>query len=122
MDNKKLNISLIVRDQESSELYNGLLSGFEELHLETYQNIRQFKESSNAKNFEGIIIDVRTLIEAATDEKAFFLQIRDGFPILNVSWAMDKKGLNCFIEGKEEFRLKGVKLLEYFIKVYLKSK
>ena len=121
MDRKKLNISLIVRDQESSEFYNGLLSGYEELRLETYQNISQFKESSKARDFEGIIIDVRTLIEAATDEKAFFSKVREGFPGLNVSWAMDKNGFNCFIEGKKMSHLKGEKLLEYFIKVHLKS-
>ena len=121
MDSKKIKISLIVRDRESNEFYNGLLSRFEELRLETYRNISQFKESSKAKDFEGIIIDLRTLIEASTDEKAFFFKIRDGFPVLNVSWAIDKNIFHCFIESKKMPSLKGEKLLEYFVKVCLKN-
>lgn len=111
-----LKIALISLSDKNKKLYQDILSKHEDISLETYSTLHQFKKKCNGEKYSGLIVDIRTLIRSPMLDKEFYTSLCKGFPILQVDSNNNSSAINCFIEGEKSLNLKGTQLMDHFVK------
>lgn len=115
MEEQNPKVVLIAQDEQNMEYYKSQLAGHEDLQLEPYFTIHQFKKFCKDKKYSGIIIDIRTLVGATASEREFFSMLWEGFPVLHVNGIQDNGEISCLKEGNQISNLKGKNLLDHFV-------
>jgi len=112
---KDIRIALIVLEDEESQFYQNLLSGYGDVTIEPHSTIQQFKSSCQGKCYSGFIVDMQTLIRSSTQEKEFFASLHEGFPVMQVRRSPEEDTVSCLVKGKQLGDLRGEQLLDHFI-------
>jgi len=72
MTRKSIRIALITKDEAAQSFYRKCLSVYEDVVLEVYSRIEDFRAESSAKLYSGFIVDLSTLIRASPVKKTSF--------------------------------------------------
>lgn len=115
MQKDRLRLAIIALEENEREFYEDLLSGYSDLIPESFSTIPQFKVECTGKDYSGIVVDNRTLIRSTMEDRDFFSQLCEGFPVMRISRSSDRTSISCLVEGKQLVDLKGRQLLDHFI-------
>ena len=108
-------IALIVADEANRALYLAHLTRHPGFELEPHVSVTTFAQQAAGKAYCGIVADIGTLIRSQSEEKRFFADLCQSFPILRVRPGPDPGSLSGLVEGKNLGRLSGPELVERFL-------
>ena len=115
MTRKSIRIALITKDKAAQSFYRKCLSVYEDVVLEVYSRIENFRAESPAKLYSGFIVDLRTLIRSSASEKNFFYPLFEAFPVIRVTRKLGSESFSGLILGENLGHLKGRALFDVFI-------
>jgi hypothetical protein len=115
MENEITRIAMISMDDEGGRLYHLLIDQFKEVTIEFYKSIGQFKKECGDKKYTGIIIDMYTIVSAATEEKGFFFSLQKGLPVMRMKYGFQPKEVSSLVDSKKTRALPEIELVNNFI-------
>jgi len=115
MSEKKIKLVLIVDDEKNKEFYQNSLSSYEDIALEVYPNLIDFRNQSHGKLYSGFLVDIRTLIKSSSGEKLLFSHLLQHFPVMRVTKKPGSDTFSGLLESSSLGRLKGQELLDAFV-------
>ncbi len=106
---------LIVADPAERRSYARHFTDRPGVELEEYASIRQFRDQCMGKAYSGVMVDIRTLIQARADEKEFFSVLTEAFPVMRMRRGPGAGMLTGLVEGEDLGHFKGEALVEAFV-------
>ncbi len=79
-----LRIALVSKQESTCGFYRDLLSGRENIILETYVSIDELRKGCRNKHYAGLMVDMWTHVGAASADKEFVYSLDRVFPILYI--------------------------------------
>ncbi len=79
-----LRIALVSRQENTCAFYHNLLSGRENIILETYVSVNDLRKGCLNKHYAGLIVDMWTHIGSPSADKEFIYSLDKVFPILYI--------------------------------------
>jgi len=115
MSEKEIKLVLIVNDEKNKAFYQNNLSSYDDIALEVYPNLIDFRNQSHGKLYSGFLVDIRTLIKSSSGEKLLFSHLLQHFPVMRVTKKPGSDTFSGLLESKSLGRLKGQELLDVFV-------
>lgn len=115
MTENELKLVLIVNDEKSKAFYQNHLSAYDDVALEVFPGLIEFRNQSHGKLYSGFLVDIRTLIKSSSGEKLLFSHLLQNFPVMRVTKKPGSDSFSGLLESKSLGRLKGRALLDAFI-------
>ncbi len=115
MTEDSINLVLIAKDEKDQAFYQSHLSPYEDIELEVYPSVMEFRNQSHGKLYSGFLVDIRTLIKSAGGEKLFFSHLLQYFPVMRVTKKPGSDSFSGLVESRNLGRLKGSALLDAFV-------
>lgn len=118
METTNLKIALISMNDEERKSYQSLLEPYEQITVESYKAITQFKKESLGKKYSGIIIDMFTIVSASTEEKDFFFPLQQRFPVMQVRRGLVTNEIKGLVNLEKVEGLSGAQIVENYLRSY----
>ena len=115
MTDNELKLVLIVNDEKNKVFYQNHISSYDDIELEVYPSLIEFRNQSHGKLYSGFLVDIRTLIKSSSGEKLLFSHLLQHFPVMRVTKKPGSDSFSGLLESKSLGRLKGQALLDAFI-------
>jgi hypothetical protein len=115
MTEDSINLVLIAKDEADQAFYQSHLSSYEDIELEVYPGLMEFRNQSHGKLYSGFLVDIRTLIKSTGGEKLFFSHLLQFFPVMRVTKRPGSDSFSGLVESRNLGRLKGSALLDAFV-------
>lgn len=115
MTENELKLVLIVNDEKNKAFYQNHLFSYDDIALEVYPSLIEFRNQSHGKLYSGFLVDIRTLIKSSSGEKLLFSHLLQHFPVMRVTKKPGSDSFSGLLESKSLGRLKGQALLDAFI-------
>ena len=112
---KMLKIVLIVDGDKNKAFYQNHLAVYEDVDLEVFPSLVDFRNQSHGKLYSGFLVDIRTLIKSGSGEKLLFSHLLQHFPVMRVTRKPGSDTFSGLLESKSLGRLKGQALLDAFV-------
>jgi len=107
-------IALIVKEKADHDLYESFMADYNDFELIHFPSALAFKESLTPDSrFNGMIVDLRTMMKSSPEEKDFLHELLDSFPAMRISLSSDRKIVKGNVTDKN---LQGKELFDYFMK------
>ena len=115
MTENALRLVLVVNDDKNQKFYEEHLASYDDIELEIYPSLVDFRNQSHGKLYSGFLVDIRTLIKSGSGEKLLFSHLLQHFPVMRVTKKPGSDSFSGLLESKSLGRLKGQALLDTFI-------
>lgn len=106
---------MISMNEGGGKFYHLLIERFKEVTIEFYKTVGQFKKECGDKKYNGIIVDMYTIVSASTEEKGFFFSMQKGLPVMQMKHGFQPQEVSGFIDQKKVGKLSGIEFVENFI-------
>ncbi len=104
---------LICSHEESLDLYKSQLAPYKNIRLESYRTGRDFLDTtSKNKSYCGFMVDLRTILKGSPEDKDFFYELLNSFPVMRISHSKDKKTIKGNFRSKNYL---GKEVYDYFL-------
>jgi hypothetical protein len=110
-----LRLVMVVNDEKNQKFYEEHLASYDDIELEIYPSLVEFRNQSHGKLYSGFLVDIRTLIKSGSGEKLLFSHLLQHFPVMRVTKKPGSDSFSGLLESKSLGRLKGQALLDAFV-------
>jgi hypothetical protein len=115
MTENAIRLVLVVNDKKNQKFYEQHLASYDDIELEIFPSLVDFRNQSHGKLYSGFLVDIRTLIKSGGGEKLLFSHLLQHFPVMRVTKKPGSDSFSGLLESKSLGRLKGQALLDAFI-------
>ena len=115
MTEDPIKLVLIAKDEKDQAFYRSHLSSYQDIELEVFPSIMEFRNQSQGQLYAGFLVDIRTLIKSTGGEKLFFSHLLQFFPVMRVTKRPGSDSFSGLVESRNLGRMKGIALLDAYV-------
>jgi len=95
-----IRLLLVVRNRSARAAYERELAGFDDAEYDTVESLADVPSTMKKTAYNGLLLDIGTMVKALDAEKANIRELLDVFPAVRLKWDSGNNAVNVLYHGQ----------------------